>query len=469
MSRVCVLEEINGGHDSLAETLGRSGYEVTRLADPTAALNETRRDEYDVILYGLKRTAPDGIEFLQALRSAGIETPLIVLGGETPFPSTGPLKHGAFDCVRKPFDADELCARVDRAVRMNRLSAENEALRVERADFEADAEQTGSGRTLAALRPQVGKAAASPAPALIQGEMGSGRETVARAIHAASPRRARPLLRVHCGAWSPERLEVELFGHERGAFAGAEAVRKGRLELADGGTLLLNEVGELPLPLQAKVLRVLQERSFERVGGSDARRTDVRLICTTSRCLSESVARRRFREDLYFRVSVLSLRVPPLRERRDDIPDLVRCFLERAARREGRIAPQPSPRAMQVLQTYSWPGNVRELRNVCERAAALCTGGVIEAGALSAWLGGDAAPPEIGAAPRRMRHGHLMEDMERDLIERTLVQYNGHREKTARALGIGVRTLGMKLKQWREEAAAAEARLAAEAAERRAG
>jgi DNA-binding NtrC family response regulator len=228
-------------------------------------------------------------------------------------------------------------------------------------------------------------------------------------------------------------------------------MRKGRFELADCGTLLLDEVSEIPMNLQAKLLRVLQEREFERVGSSATRRVDVRVIATTNRNLRDWVARRRFREDLYFRLSVLPVMMPPLRERREDIPLLVDFFLARAATRTGRPRLRVGDGAMELIMEYDWPGNVRELENLCERASVLVIDGVLTRDMLAPWLNGiERADGAEGA----MRKGHLMEDMERQLIERTLRECQGHRARTAATLGIGVRTLGLKLKQWREEAAA---------------
>jgi transcriptional regulator with GAF, ATPase, and Fis domain len=263
------------------------------------------------------------------------------------------------------------------------------------------------------------------------------------------------MLCLNCAALSANLLESELFGHERGAFTGADRVRKGRFELADGGTLLLDEISEIPLALQAKLLRVLQERQFERVGSSVTRSVDVRVIATTNRTLTDWVARKRFREDLYFRLSVLPVQVPPLRERREDIPALVDYFLSRAAARSGRPPLRVDEAAMRGLQQYDWPGNVRELENVCERASVLIVDGVLTSHVLTPWLNGMQRGDGLD---RQLRPGHLLEDMERQLIEKTLRECGGHRVKTATTLGIGVRTLGLKLKQWREEAAARSSR-----------
>lgn len=289
---------------------------------------------------------------------------------------------------------------------------------------------------------------------LIQGESGTGKELLARAIHRASPRADRPMLCLNCAALSSNLLESELFGHERGAFTGADRTRKGRFELSDGGTLLLDEVSEIPLPLQAKLLRVLQESQFERVGSSVTRRVDVRVIATTNRNLPDWVARKRFREDLFFRLNVLPIVIAPLRERREDISLLVSHFLSRAASRAGRPVLRVDDSALRLLQEYDWVGNVRELENLCERASVLVVDGVLTGGIVSPWLGGIRRAETFD---RGLRPGHILEDMERQLIEKTLKHCGGHRAKTAAALGIGVRTLGLKLKQWREEASAKQA------------
>ena len=243
---------------------------------------------------------------------------------------------GAFDYVQKPFEGDEISLVIQRAVSMGRLRGENEALRTSVRDLEGEPVMIGTSRAIRQVRTQLERVAGSQATVLIQGESGTGKELAARLIHNASPRADKPMLCMNCAALSANLLESELFGHERGAFTGADKLRKGRFELASGGTLLLDEVSEVPLPLQSKLLRVLQEREFERVGSSVTLQSDVRVIATTNRDLSDWVARRRFREDLFFRVSVLPVTMPPLRDRREDIPDLATHALERIARREGR-------------------------------------------------------------------------------------------------------------------------------------
>ena len=343
--------------------------------------------------------------------------------------------------------------QVDRALQHCRLTRENEALRASLDDPTGSRPIIGNSPVMTQLRQRIAQVGASEATVLVSGESGTGKELVARAIHAQSRRADRLLLCLNCAALSGNLLESELFGHERGAFTGADRLRKGRFELADGGTLLLDEISEMALPLQAKLLRVLQEGEFERVGSSTTRRADVRVIATTNRRLGDWVARKRFRADLYYRLNVLPLTVPPLRERVEDLAELVNHFFERICRREGRPVVRIERAALSLLQEYSWPGNVRELENLCQRAVAMAPERVVTAALIDSWVGGAVQPAEEFT---NLRPGRMLEDAERQLIERTLGRYGGHRAKTAKALGIGVRTLGMKLKQWREEAAVAE-------------
>lgn len=468
MARICIIDDKDVMRDSLTDILTVAGHEVTSFAEPGRALVEICGTRFDVIVSDLKMPTMDGIELLRSLRTRGVDTPFVLMTAYATVPNAvEAMKLGAFDYIQKPFDAEAISLVVERAIAMGRLRGENEALRTSLQDLEGEAELVGSSRAMRQVRAHVERVAKSNATVLIQGESGTGKELVARAIHMASNRAAKPMLAVNCAALSATLLESELFGHERGAFTGADKLRKGRFELADGGTLLLDEISEVSVPVQAKLLRVLQERAFERVGSSVTQIIDVRVVVTTNRDLTDWVARRRFREDLFFRVSVLPVTLPPLRDRREDIPELVDYFLRRISRREGREARKVSARALSVMETYHWPGNIRELENVCERAVVLCQEDQIDAPLIEPWLATNFGGQESG---RPMRPGHMMEDMERSLIEQTLVRYNGHREKTAKALGIGVRTLGMKLKKWREEAAAVAVAAAAEqAVARRAG
>lgn len=451
MGRVCVIDDNEMLRESVQETLSREDHVVTVFADPVEALKSIKTVTYDCIVTDLKMPGMDGVTLLQESRAAGCDAPAIVM---TAFGSVdsavAAMKLGAFDYIAKPFDADQLCLVVDRAIQTASLRSENEALRRSLTDGDSR-EMIGASSEMRFLRSTLERIAPSSNTVLIQGESGTGKELLARAIHQLSPRKDRPMLCLNCAALSGNLLESELFGHERGAFTGADRMRKGRFELADGGTLLLDEVSEIPMALQAKLLRVLQEREFERVGSSATRRVDVRVIATTNRNLQDWVARRRFREDLFFRLSVLPVAVPPLRERREDISLLVDYFLTRAGSRTGRPRLRVNDAAMALLMEYDWPGNIRELENLCERASVLVIDGVLTRDILAPWLNGMPRSDVVGGT---LRKGHLLEDMERQLIEKTLRECQGHRAKTAATLGIGIRTLGLKLKQWRDEAAA---------------
>jgi len=451
MGRVCVIDDNEMLRESVAEALKRDDHLVTVFADPAVALEAIKAGGFDCILTDLKMPGMDGVSLLREARACGCEASVILMTAfGTVDSAVQAMKLAAYDYVQKPFDAEKICLLVDRAIQHTMLRSENEALKRSLTDAD-DREMVGDSPAVRVLHETIARVAPSNNTVLIQGESGTGKELLARRIHRESPRADRPMLCLNCAALSANLLESELFGHERGAFTGADRMRKGRFELADGGTLFLDEVSEIPPPLQAKLLRVLQERQFERVGCSITRNVDVRVIATTNRILSDWVAKRRFREDLYFRLSVLPVVIPPLRERRPDIPLLVQHFISRAAARAGRPKLRVDGAAMRALSTYEWPGNVRELENLCERATVLVLDGVLTEHIVTPWLAGIQRAETLD---RKLRPGHILEDMERQMIKKTLQECGGHRAKTAAALGIGVRTLGLKLKQWREEASA---------------
>ncbi|HUU83410.1 MAG TPA: sigma-54 dependent transcriptional regulator [Phycisphaerae bacterium] len=453
MARICVVDDKELIRDSLCETLSREDHQPIAFADPVEALDAIREEGFDLVLTDMKMPRLDGISLIREMRAANCDTPAIVMTAfGTVSSAVEAMKLGVFDYIQKPFEADAIIIQVDRALQHSQLSRENEALRKSVEDLCKVRPIVGDGPAMTDLRRRVALVADSDATVLIGGESGSGKELVALAVHARSRRADRPMLCLNCAALSGSLLESELFGHERGAFTGADRLRKGRFELANGGTLLLDEVSEMALPLQAKLLRVLQEGEFERVGSSMTRRADVRIIATTNRNLADWVARKRFRADLFYRLNVLPVQVPPLRERPEDLTDLVAHFFDLVARREDRGPLRIEPGAWSLLQQYSWPGNVRELENLCQRAAALVPDGVVTQAVIESWI---SPAPQQPAEFTNLREGRLLEDAERQLIEKTLARHAGHRARTAKALGIGVRTLGMKLKQWREEAEAA--------------
>jgi DNA-binding NtrC family response regulator len=357
------------------------------------------------------------------------------------------FEFGAVDYVTKPFDAEELLARVGTHIALRR---EIEAHRRSKATIRALIEDHGRadgmiGATVAMerVRELIARVALTDATVLIQGETGTGKELVARAIHQASARRERALITINCAALPRELVESELFGHEKGAFTGAVAQRRGRFELADGGTLFLDEIGELPLEAQAKLLRVLQEGEFERVGGTRALRVDVRIVAATNRDLRAEVTAGRFRQDLFFRLNVVPISLPPLRERRDDIEPLLRHFAQRGARRLGRHVDGLAPAFVERARAYDWPGNIRELENLVERALILCTQPVLDACDLL-------LPPARAAAAPATEGGGSLVEVEREHILRTLAdthwRIEGNNGAAAR-LGLNPSTLRGRLRK----------------------
>jgi two-component system, NtrC family, response regulator HydG len=452
MAVICVIDDQALIRDSLQATLTAQEHKVFAFQNAQDALTEMRQRAFDVVLTDLKMPGLDGVGLLREMRRLGLDVPVVLM---TAFASVQTaveaMKLGAFDYIQKPFNADEVAILVERALRERQLLRDNEVMRRTIEDLDSDRKLVGESPVMRPVLEKVQRVAQSSATVLISGESGTGKELIAREIHAASTRVAQPMLCVNCAALSPTLLESELFGHEKGSFTGADRMRKGRFELADGGTLLLDEVSEISPALQAKLLRVLQEREFERVGSSVTRRIDVRVIATTNRDLRDWAAKARFREDLYYRLSVLPIEVPPLRERREDIPLLMDHFIAKVSAREGRERPQFSHEAIRLLGEYTWPGNVRELQNVCERICVLEAGKPVGPEAIRPLLVGPLKTANAPAQGLQYRDGCILADAEQELILRTLDRFHGHRERTARALGIGLRTLGLKLKKWREE------------------
>ena len=491
MAHVCIVDDQEVMRDSLAAALQRDDHDVDAFARPSEALERIKASDYDVVVSDLKMPGMDGISLLGALRSAEVDVPVILMTAYgTVSSAVEAMKLGAFDYITKPFGGDELAISVERAIEHGRLRRENEVLRAAAGTPVAaasGANMVGDGPRMAAVRHRLERIADSHGTVLVTGESGTGKEVAARWIHDSSPRRDGPFLAINCAALSASLLESELFGHEKGAFTGADKLRKGRFELADGGTLLLDEISEIPPELQAKLLRVLQERTFERVGSSRTLTVDVRVIATTNRNLATEVDAGRFRGDLYFRLNVLPVEMPALRERPEDLAALAEHFLAAVGKREGRPARRFSAAALDVLRSYVWPGNVRELQNICERAAVLAADTEISAELVAPWLpttatritpdgetvartagvgvglGGSAveSKPSAGGGETdvagTVQHwlacdGALtLADIERETIVATLKRNRGHRQRSAKALGIGVRTLGLKLKKWKEE------------------
>jgi DNA-binding NtrC family response regulator len=473
MSAVLVVDDKEMLRDSVAVTLQRAGFTVLGAPDGKSALELIAQRRPDAVVSDLRMPGMDGLELIEQARRIDEDLPIVLMTAfgaiET---AVRALKLGAYDYITKPFEGDELVVAVKRAIEHARVKRENEILRAS-GDRSAPGPACGDelrgldriigdAPAIAGLKREVEAIASSHGAVLITGESGVGKEVIARAIHDLSPRSDEPFLAVNCAAMSESLLESELFGHEKGSFTGAERLRKGRFELAHGGTLVLDEISEVRTQIQAKLLRVLQERQFERVGSSTSIGVDVRVVATSNRNLEVEVGQGRFRQDLFFRLNVLPLRVPPLRDRASDVEPLARHFVERAWRREGRSPLEITPQAMSLLMGYDWPGNVRELQNLCERAVVLAKDSRITAELIAPWLSHSMpAPVAAGVtleskAPARdvlpgvERELRPLAEIEREVIVRTLEHFKGHRQKTAQALGIGVRTLGLKLKKWKE-------------------
>ncbi len=471
-NKVLVVDDKQMMRDSVGSTLQRAGYSVVAASDGGSALSMVAKHRPAAVITDLKMPEMDGLELLSRLRQADDQLPVVLM---TAYGSVNDavaaMKKGAFDFIQKPFEGDQLVMVMRRAVEHSRLLRENAALRTVTVPQGDTPVLVGKSPAMRQLAQQIHQIANSNGTVLICGESGTGKEVVSRTIHAHSTRRSSIMLAVNCAALSSSLLESELFGHEKGAFTGADQMRKGRFELADGGTLLLDEISEIGPELQAKLLRVLQEQSFERVGSSLTMKIDVRVIATTNRDLTAAVAAGDFRQDLYYRLNVLPVVLPPLRVRTDDIPLLVDHFLMQLAMRDGRDPKKFDAESMILMQQYTWPGNVRELQNICERASVLSRSQVIKAGLIQPWLSSPEPTvsiqpaPAIGAVAQATKTSiqHTMqtaptppgtirslEEIEREQIVQTLGYFSGNRMRTAKALGIGVRTLGLKLKKWKE-------------------
>ena len=454
MATILIVDDKEMMRDSLSLTLTRAGHKAVTTEDPSAAVELVRQHRPAVVITDLKMPKMDGIELLGKIKAEQADVPVVLMTAfATISTAVQAMKQGAFDYVQKPFESDEILMVVERAVQHQQLVAENAVYRAN-AQAEPPRVLVGTSQLMQDVRTRIGQVAGSTnATVMISGESGTGKENVAQLVHSQSSRAGRPMVCLNCAALPANLLESELFGHEKGAFTGADKARKGRFELADGSTLLLDEISEIDFGMQAKILRVLQERAFERVGGSSTQHVDVRVIATTNRNLQEWVKAGKFREDLYYRLNVVPVTLPPLRERLSDIPDLVEHFMGRIAARDGRAKRVFEPRALELLMKYNWPGNVRELENICERSVVLETGDVIRHATISPWI----ATISVNHSLTGSQSGMVLEELERRAILAVLEKHNGHRLRTSKELGIGLRTLGMKLKKFKEEGVLVEA------------
>jgi len=445
---VLVVDDERNIQLTLSRALSMAGYAVETAEGGREALEKIAALPVDVVVMDVRMPDLDGLAVLEKARETRPDLPVLIMSGHGSIETVrSAFKLGAFDYLEKPItERDKLLVAVRNALALQSLRAENAALRREAGRLE----MVGSGPAMQALFEVIRRAAPSEGRVLLTGENGSGKELVARALHEQSRRRSGPFVKLNCAAVPAELIESELFGHERGAFTGAVAARRGKFELADGGTLLLDEVGDMPAAMQAKVLRVLQEGEFERVGGHQTLRSDVRVIAATNKDLAAEVEKERFREDLYYRLNVVPVHVPALREHKEDLPELSSRFLGEASERNGRRPMQLSREALLALYAHDWPGNVRELRNQLERLVILCDGPEITAEDVVRLLPG-AKKPRTDRFRSGVSFHELVEEAEREIILSALDRHQGNVSDTSRALGLErshlykkMRALGVK-------------------------
>src|SRR6266550_4725424 len=447
-----VADDDPGVRESLERTLTREGYRVVLASDGRAALERVQAGGVDLIVTDLRMPGLTGLELLRAAKAIMPDVDVILLTAfGTVEEAVKAMKDGAYDFLTKPFRREQLIKLVDKALERRDLIEQNRALKKQLEDIRAKGQMIGASPSFRRMLTLVEQIADSSATILIQGESGAGKELVARAIHERSGRRTGPFVAVNCAALPETLLESELFGYEKGAFTGAAGRKEGRFELAHGGTLFLDEVSDLSPVTQPKILRVLQEGEFERLGGTHTIQVDVRIVAATNQDLAEMVRERRFREDLYYRLNVITIRVPPLRERHEDIRVLAEHFLRLYAAKNNRRLEGFADEALRRLEGYSWPGNVRELENVIERGVVLARASLIDLADLPEEIAGATPLPE---GVLSVRIGTPLAEVEQRLLEATLRATKNNKTLTAKLLGIDPRTVSRKLERWDDEAEA---------------
>ncbi|MBN1670602.1 MAG: sigma-54-dependent Fis family transcriptional regulator [Kiritimatiellae bacterium] len=441
---VLIVDDEKNSRDGLSRAL-RDNYATHTAENGHRALELLGQHAVDVLLSDVRMPGMDGLTLLQrALARSPRPVCIMLTAYGTVETAVEAMKRGAHDFLMKPVNLDELDMVIKRGLRTREIEAENRGLREKLDDKYGLENIIGQGPAMRAMFDLIRQVAPSAATVLIQGESGTGKELVARAIHHLSPRSEGPFVPVHCAALSESLLESELFGHEKGAYTGATERRRGRFELADGGTLFLDEVAEIPASVQIKLLRVLEERQFERVGGQESIDVDIRLVAATNKDLRKLKDEDRFREDLFFRLDVVTIDLPPLRERREDVPLLSYHFLKEFAEKNGKAVDEIVPEALELLGRYAWPGNVRELRNVIEKMVVLARGRKLTARDVPRHIEQDAgeSPEPIVTA------GLSLAEAEKQLILKTLDACGGNRSQAAQRLGISRRTLFRKLNEY---------------------
>ncbi|MCE1196171.1 sigma-54 dependent transcriptional regulator [bacterium] len=443
-STILIVDDERNIREGLAEAFAMEGYEALSASDGQEAIALLEERYIDLVITDLKMPKVSGMELLQHVKRRWENIPVIIITAHGDITeAVAAMQYGALEFVTKPLDLEHLLKLTKNALAIRELSIKNEELREEVLAQQRTSSIIGKSPAMRRIFDLIRKVAPTKASVLITGESGVGKEVIADAIHNLSPRRDKPLVKVHCAALAESLLESELFGHEKGAFTGAQARKRGRFELADTGSLFLDEIGEINQSVQIKILRVLQDRKFERVGGESTLEVDVRFIAATNKDLKEEIAAGRFREDLYYRLNVVNIHVPPLRERREDIPLLAATFLHEFSEENGKPIDGFEPRARQALYAYDWPGNVRELRNCIESSVVMAS---------SRYITVDDLPPGPRSAQEK-KEIHLpalcsLEDAEKIIIAETLAMLGGNKTKTAEVLKIGRKTLYQKIDEY---------------------
>jgi len=446
-----VVDDDSAHRLMLKKLLGGWGYDVAEADDGAAAIEDVRRQLFDLILMDIRMLNISGIEALEQIKMINPAIPVIIMTAYASVETAvSALKKGAYDYLTKPLDFDELKITIERATEHNRLKKENEYLKSRLGEQFDRQNLIGRSQSMVKLLETVAQVAPAEATVLISGESGTGKEMIANAIHFNSARREAPFVKINCAALTETLLESELFGHEKGAFTGAERRREGKFVQAHGGSLFLDEVSEMSKAMQVKLLRVLQEREVTRVGGAEVIKVDVRVIAASNKNLKEEIQKGNFREDLFYRLNVVSLHVPPLRERKEDIPMLAQHFLKHFSERNNKNIQGYTPRAMQKIMAYSWPGNIRELMNAVERAVVLAHADFLDAAEIALIMGDSAS--SVGAAESDRPPQNLsLEDVEKKSILGALDACGGNKSEAARRLGITRKTLRAKLQKYQTE------------------
>lgn len=447
-----IIDDEKNIREGLAANFEMEDYTVKTASSGQEGLELISRGDIDLVITDLRMPGVSGEEVLRRVATETPGIPVIILTGHGSIDAAvDAMRHGAYDFLTKPLNLDQLGLIVKRALESRQIKIEHQALKKEAEEQSALKSMTGTSAAMQKIQQTIRKAASSKASVLITGESGVGKEVVARAIHDLSPRHEKAMINVHCAALSETLLESELFGHEKGAFTGADHLLKGRFELAHGSSIFLDEIGEINQNVQIKILRVLAEKKFERVGGEQTIEVDVRIIAATNRNLEEEIRAGRFREDLFYRLNVIHIHVPPLRERKSDLPLLISSFLDEFNRENEKHVKGFDSKAKSAMMKYDWPGNIRELRNCVESAVVMCSGNEITLEDLPPAVARNSSENSISVP-----FGISLEEAEKIIIQQNLASNKNNKSRTADILGIGRKTLQRKLSEWGEEGEAAD-------------